>query len=365
MPIYQFRERVLKFKDEATLTFPSDAKISAKLEPLPPFGGEKGVTRNFSKDVKMMMAKASPSTGRFFFEMDEPLFPRLSARRVAGTEVFSINGNVVSVESRVQSLNDVENLLDTLCYIFPAVLNLELPDSPYTLYAWGHIGGAKFQLHYSAEQIIASAKCTSKELQEQFIVKSWEQTSLVRQSLRMTMSLHYFRMACRLINAGQIAGQNRFDFMAEAILNLAKSLQSLCGESRDDVRGVLKQLGVSNQEAEALYLPVLFLRSSFDVAHVSLTQYNREQLNTLHKYADLAETAFGRLLKKALERFERGEFKPKSSNNKGIRAEEVKFIKTLGDNLRPFLEAASKGFINNDGAFNVSPLSTRPEPPVS
>ena len=152
------------------------------------------------------MAKASPSTGRFFFEMDKPLFPRLSARRVVGTEVFSINGNVVSVESRVQSLQDVENLLDTLCYVFPAVLNLELPDSPYTLYAWGHIGGAKFQLHYASEQIKASTKCTSKEIQEQYAVKSWEQASLVRQSLRMTMSLHYFRVACRLINAGQIAG---------------------------------------------------------------------------------------------------------------------------------------------------------------
>lgn len=364
MPIYQFRDRVLQFKEGATPVFPAVSTISAALAPRPPFGGEKGITKNFTKDIRTT-AKASPSTGRFFFEPDQPLFPKLSARKLVGTETFSIDGYVVSVESRVKSLLDVEELLDILCYVYPAVLNLELPDSPYVLYAWGHIGGVKFQLHYAANEIKTEAKITSKELQEHYAVKSWEQSCLVRQNPRMFMSLHYFRMACRLINAGQIAAQNRFDFMAEAILNLAKSLQSLCGESRDDVRGVLKKLGVSDQEAETLYLPVLFLRSSFDVAHVSLTQYSREQLNILHNYVDIAEKEFRRLLKTALEHFESGEFKPKPSNNKGIKPEEVNFIKKLGDNLRPYIEASSNAFVNGDDAFNVSPLGIRTEPPAS
>jgi len=43
------------------------------------------------------------------------------------------------------------------------------------------------------------------------------------------------------------------------------------------------------------------------------------------------------MVDETLERFERGDFKPKSSNNKDIKPEDVKFIKTLGDNLRPYL----------------------------
>jgi|GEM_PF-1680033 len=366
MLTYEFRDRVLQFLDGATPAFPAHAKISGALAPRPPFGGELGVTRNSAQGVKMR-ARSSPSTGRFFLELDEPLFPPLSARSPAGTEVFSIDGHEVSVESRVQSLEEVANLLGALCYVFPAILNLDLPDSPYLLYAWGQIGEAKFQWHFHPEELQASVKVTSKELQEQYVVRSWAQVSLVRRSSRMFMSLHYFRMACRLL----IAGQNRFEFMAEAVLNLAKCLQSLCGESRDDVRVVLGQLGVSSQEAEALYLPALFLRSSFDVAHVSLTQYNPEQLRTLHNYVDLAESAFRRLLKTALELFERGDFKLGSSTGGGSSPEEARFIKTLGDNVRPFRDAISNAAVNiGDGgtahsAFDVSPRRTRPVPPAS
>ena len=148
--------------------------------------------------------------------------------------------------------------------------------------------------------------------------------------------------------------------MAEAVLNFAKCLQSLCGESRDDVRVVLGQLGVSSQEAEALYLPAMFLRSSFDVAHVSLTQYKPEQLRILHNYVDLAESAFRRLLKTAIERFERGDFTPGSSSDAGCSPKHAAIIKTVGDNLRPFLDM---GGTTHD-AVDVPPMNTRREPPT-
>ena len=92
MLIYEFRERVLQFKEEFTPAFPAHAKISAALRPRPPFGGELGVTRNASKDAKMT-ARYSPSTGRFYFQLNEPLFPQLSATSSTGIEVFLIEGS--------------------------------------------------------------------------------------------------------------------------------------------------------------------------------------------------------------------------------------------------------------------------------
>ncbi len=333
MLIYDLRGRFLNFRDEATPTYPADATISAELAPRTPFGGEVGLTRSATRDRDAKIsARVSPSTGTFFFDLHEPLFPKLDARSAPGEVVFSIKGHVASVEARVESLQEVTDLLGALCYVFPAVLNLELLDSPYVRYAWGEIGGAKFQWHFDPRVLQGSIEVTSKELREASVVRSWEQTSLVRRSSRMFRSLEYFRTACRLLTAGQ----NRFEFMAEAVLNLAKCLQSLGGETRDDVRKVLGQLGVSSGEIEALYVPALFLRGYFDVAHISLTQYKDEELRTLHEYVDLAEGAFRRLLKRALELFERRDFTPASSSDEGSSAEKAAIIKTIGDNLRSF-----------------------------
>jgi len=43
------------------------------------------------------------------------------------------------------------------------------------------------------------------------------------------------------------AGFNRFEFAAEALLNLAKSLQSTFGESRDEVRAELEKLQIFSE----------------------------------------------------------------------------------------------------------------------
>jgi hypothetical protein len=66
------------------------------------------------------------------------------------------------------------------------------------------------------------ATVTSKTNQERLITNSWRLIAVVANSRRLMGGLHYFHVACQLLTAGF----NRFEFAAEALLNLAKSLQS-------------------------------------------------------------------------------------------------------------------------------------------
>jgi hypothetical protein len=94
-------------------------------------------------------------------------------------------------------------------------------------------------------------------------------------SRRLLGGLVYFQTGCRLL----AAGRNRFEFVAKALLDFAKTLQSLFGESRDDVRSGLTNLGLFEEaDIEAKLIPALILRNEFDVGHVNLTVLSRDQL---------------------------------------------------------------------------------------
>ncbi len=79
------------------------------------------------------------------------------------------------------------------------------------------------------------ATVTSKTNQERLITNSWRLIAVVANSRRLMGGLHYSTLT---------AGFNRFEFAAEALLNLAKSLQSTFGESWDEVRAELEKLQI-------------------------------------------------------------------------------------------------------------------------
>jgi hypothetical protein len=155
------------------------------------------------------------------------------------------------------------------------VLNVYSLEAPYATHAWGRIGEACFQWVFEPTEIVASTKVTSKKNQEKLATRSWRLVARAANSRRLLGGLVYFQTGCRLL----AAGRNRFEFVAKALLDLAKTLQSLFGESRDDVRSGLTNLGLFEEaDIEAKLIPALILRNEFDVGHVNLTVLSRDQL---------------------------------------------------------------------------------------
>ena len=298
MLTYRLRERVFQFQEGAFPTYPADASVSIALQPPVQFGGVAGVTRN-AVTGRRTKAKINFSTGRFEIKWDEPLFEPVEASLNIADTNFRIKQDIVTVTSRCRSPQDLTDLISTVYYAFPAVLNVYLPDTPFPTHVWGTLGNNRFGWIFKPPGLGGRMTVTSKTHQEGLITNSWRLIAVVANSRRLMGGLHYFHVACRLL----AAGFNRFEFAAETLLNLAKSLQSTFGESRDEVRAELEKLDLFREaDIEAKLIPALVLRNEFDVGHVSLALLSREQLRILHEYTNLAEAAFRELYARLLEK---------------------------------------------------------------
>jgi hypothetical protein len=330
---YRLRERVFQFQEGAAPTYPADASISIALQPPVQFGGVAGVTRNAVTD-RPMKAKVNFSTGRFEIKWDDPLFEPVEASLDIADTSFLIKQDVVTVSSRCTSLQDLTDLISTVYYAFPAVLNVYLSDIPFPTHVWGTVGNNRFRWIFEPSGVHALAKVTSKTYQESLITNSWRLIAVVANSRRLMGGLHYFHVACRLL----AAGFNRFEFAAEALLNLAKSLQSTFGESRDEVRAELEKLDLFREaDIEAKLIPALVLRNEFDVGHVSLALLTGEQLRILHDYTNLAEDAFRDLYARLLEKLEAGKYTLPRDVASVLSSDKEAILRRLGKNIKPFL----------------------------
>lgn len=333
MLTYRLRARVLHFGRGAAPRFPSEAEVCVALEPTVPFGGTHGESRSVIADVPLRL-KVNLSTGRAAVVSDTPLFEPLETSLEVANTTFSMKKNVVTVRSIVSSLQDAADLAAAVFYAFPALLNVYNPDPPYPTHAWGRIGDTEFRWDFEPTEVVASTIVTSKKNQEEIARRSWTLVRQAANSRRLLGGLVYFHTACRLL----AAGQNRFEFVAEALLNVAKSLQSLFGESRDAVRSSLRELGLfEGAEVEAKFIPALILRNEFDVGHVDLAVLSRDQLGVLHDYANLAEDAFRKLFKGLLDKIEAGQFSLPADAPDALARDKEAILETLEQNIRRYV----------------------------
>src|SRR5260221_635501 len=135
------------------------------------------------------------------------------------------------------------------------------------------------------------APCTTRLHfpRQQRLATAWERLPLVGDlaNRRLLAALHYFHVAVRLNRAGSTSGE----FMAEVMLNLAKTMEVLFppsgdGKNRDAARRGLRDLGYEDSEIESDFLPAMALRNEVDVAHVDLSLFTSSPLQHVHAYTE-------------------------------------------------------------------------------
>lgn len=151
---------------------------------------------------------------------------------------------------------------------------------------------------------------------------------------RLAAGLHYFHVACRLAREGCTAGE----FVAEVLLNLAKTLEVLFppsgdGHTRDAVRSGLRSLGFSGAQIECDFIPAMVLRNEIDVGHVELGLFTMDQLKTIHAYTERSECAFRDMFEILLTRVESGEVTIVPHELGPPRKEAIKLIERLQQSL--------------------------------
>jgi len=96
-----------------------------------------------------------------------------------------------------------------------------------------------------------------------------------------------------------MAGNGPWEFMAEAILNLTKSLEILFGNSRDQIRAGLTAAGYERDKIEDFFVPIVLLRNHFDVGHGRLAIHKLDDLQLVYALLANAEKEFRDLFQKA------------------------------------------------------------------
>jgi len=307
---YQVRPRIYRLPKGKEISFPNDVELVFHFRPLQPFGKEPGGGRTA---VRAVGAKAlfDANTGRHWIQSKNPLEP-LEVIIEEPNRHIEMHGNELHVQARFESLGQMDEIVLSLFFAFPVLLNVEFADPPFVERVSGTVGDVPFRWELDGWRM--DFQITTQELQEQRVSNSWERLDVLSNpdNRRVIAALHYFHVACRLSRAGN----SPWEFMSEVILNLSKVLEVLFppstgnGKTFEAARSGLKDLGYSEIEVERNFIPIMALRNNIDSAHVNLSLFTREQLRYLHAYTEVAENAFREMLKRLVTKTQLGLYKP-------------------------------------------------------
>jgi len=106
------------------------------------------------------------------------------------------------------------------------------------------------------------------------------------------MAMYYFRQAERLA----CIEPERLSLAAEVILNLTKAIEIIFSTNRSQLRKKAAEWGFESAYIERWIIPLLLIRNTLDVAHVTSGPLTREQRNILSEFTSRAITHVHNLL---------------------------------------------------------------------
>lgn len=306
MLTYQVRPRVFRHKPGEELTFPAQCEVRFHFQPPQPFGAAAGGGRTAVRAIPAS-ALFNANSGAHTIESKEPLSPLLVTIQDP-IRTVRLAGTTLAISQQFGSLPEFQNTIEGVYFVFPTLLNAPFADPPYIERVDGEVGSTAFR--WELAEWRAEFRTTTQEQQEERFTKAWGHMSIISEPRRrrLVTGLHYFHVACRLAREGCTAGE----FIAEVILNLAKSLEVLFppasdGKTRDATRLGLRALGFSDKDIECDFIPAMALRNEIDVGHVELGLFTMDQLRVIHSFTERAEGAFRELFERMLSRIESGE----------------------------------------------------------
>ncbi|HEY7642862.1 MAG TPA: hypothetical protein VH814_24215 [Steroidobacteraceae bacterium] len=327
MLTYQIRPRVLRLDSDQVPSWPADVVIELHFSPGQPFGTSRTGGRTAVRNEKASLI-VNANNGQTEVQSSRGLKP-LEVVVEWPDRRCELKGNMFTMTVRANSLSELEDDLQSAYYAMPTLLNAFFVDPPFVTHVGGTLNGVKFR--WELARFKTRVETTDQSHQETLGGKAIVGLATLGKGGRRRLfgALHYFHVASRLARASATAGE----FMAETLLNLAKTLEVLFPGDRESVRRELIQLGYTTAEVEAKFMPAMLLRSKVDSAHVLLSLFNIDQLKTLHAYTLDAEDAFRELMARVLTRIEEGSFEPHPYEVRAVDAELVKLVETLKANL--------------------------------
>ncbi len=308
MLTYMFND----YRISTKIDFPTQITLFAELGPLVLFGMAQGLTKAvFAGGNRISAAIVDFNKGKqgcLNVLKPEEFFGKLTIEQAIsrdGTEKYpsysiSLEKNILSCDSYCQTNLELFGLLCIVKHLAPASLSLELWEPITVEKIWGKCNGQSFNVkignYGSFLEVLRQEEITCR------IMKSFKNLHTLRkaQNPRLKAALHYFYTARRLVQAGDTI----WEFVTEIILNYAKVIEVLFGSCRDNIRSQLKTLGYDETTIESNFIPIMILRSQYDVAHPRIAYPHDIKTPKIAQYIAMMECTIGELLKRIFDKYE-------------------------------------------------------------
>jgi hypothetical protein len=314
MLTYILSEAAIVFEDKGDIVFPSNIQLFIELEPEVLFGIKNGFTRacftgsgsevliDFERGTQGCRNILKPQDFQCQFTCPEVVSN--DGKNTFKEYNLNISGNILTIANHCESKKDFGFLAYIARYLAPASLCLELWEPVSVKQITGMCGKRPFKIqmkHYGNLLPIIRPGDVEKRIHRAF-----ENLKSLRyiQSPRLKAALHYYHTARRLI----AVGENVWEFVPEVILNYSKILEVLFGDNRDGIKQQLVSLGIEKQQIEGCFIPIMLLRSHFDIAHVRLSKPQNLNVPEVAKFIVLIESQLGNLIQTVIQKSESGTY---------------------------------------------------------
>lgn len=320
---YQTQPRVLALKGGKLPSFPTHASVHLTLGPTHLFGGESGPL-NIVLSGSSAEIHYDGSTGRVS-TIPRPGLKQVSLSLAVPPGEFSLKGNVLQFEFDCNSFAELTRTVEFLHLTVPAVLGMFMPNPSSTVSVKAELGDAS--LNWEMTRAISPVMACSQESYESHILAGLAATQLLWTSTnrRLLAAVGYSHLAARLLDVGD----SKWEFMAEVILNLYKTLEILFGRSRTVMRAHLTELGFSRTQVEGEFIPICLLRDQLDVGHARLSRFDRAQMEAICKFLDGAPRVISELLIEIFMRVQDGRYRLRAVRSSGPPTKEKKAMARL------------------------------------
>jgi hypothetical protein len=235
-------------------------------------------------------------------ECDDFLSPARLGPYERGPYSLTVHGDIMSVAASVDSPDDVIKLGYLVEYTIAPLLSVH--NSVYVSVdeLTGSIGetvAIRLELGQFGHAMAISTNDHRKACVEAAL------QPLPVGSERLIVSCIYFQHAERLGSGSE----TRIPYLnaSEIVLNLAKCLQVLFGESRTSIREGCRSFGLTEAETEQAIIPILLFRDTLDGAHATITPASQEMLETMREFVGRATHNTRALLVRVQAKLSRGE----------------------------------------------------------
>lgn len=285
--------------------FPNVCEFRFHFGPATPFGGEAEPGRTG------VLGKAATwtwdsNTGRTYTTPAEPM-ARVDVTIEHRGLMARFDGNVLVLRGTFEDRPQLQDALEAIYYLLPAVLTLEFVDAPQVVRVTGRVGEAEFV--WALLSTADASDVTNTERQEERLADSWNRMSALMpmEKRRLAAAVCYFSAACRL----ELAGAFAWEFLSDILMNLAKVLETLFPPSGDvgsidASRAGLRSLAMGDEQIERDFVPVLALRNALDVGHPSLAVFDQADLEVVQRYCESVVAPFRAMLADAFAAVELG-----------------------------------------------------------